>query len=224
MFEHGVDCQIAPGGVFLQCHHGIAVGDEDYLVRFAAIAVLAVAAQSGNFKLDALTDNDDDPELSPHREDGVISKNREYLLRRSVGGDVVVLGRQAQETISHTTPDEEGDEAGSLQLRGQGNSNFSGQSLICVCRHRYLLFRLWRFFLCFAKWSDAHTAGGRGRLLAGSATGFSCVVCAARLLLLLFRRARPARRRAGARTPGSPGSRGPGHHRQSCRRSPHARP
>src|ERR1051326_7200375 len=69
----------------------------------AAIAVAEIAAKGGHFDRAALIldGNQHHSELFTNRQG--LGKNADYLLRRGIGGDVIIGGLQAKQQIAHTS-------------------------------------------------------------------------------------------------------------------------
>ena len=94
--EHAVDRKVAPQGVLL------SVAKRD-LVRTPPVAVAHVAAKCSDFDLPG-AGRAEDRDHAERLADGqrlAASEDTADLLRRGVGRDVVVLGRQSQQLVAH---------------------------------------------------------------------------------------------------------------------------
>jgi hypothetical protein len=108
---HGVDGEVAAGGVFVLLAEGV-------VAQHAAMFILGRgfgrgATEGGHFE-QVLTEHDVH-DLEAAADDEGAAEQLLDLFRRGVGGDVEVLGLDAQQQVAHRAADDEGLVAGFLQ-------------------------------------------------------------------------------------------------------------
>jgi hypothetical protein len=108
---HGVDGEVAAGGVFVLLAEGV-------VAQHAAMFILGRgfgrgATEGGDF--DQFLTEHDMHDLEAAADDEGAAEQLLDLFRRGVGGDVEVLGLDAQQQVAHRAADDEGLVAGILQ-------------------------------------------------------------------------------------------------------------
>jgi hypothetical protein len=109
-----VDREVAPSGVFLLVAEDVVAQHAAVLVGVGALGVLA-GAEGGD--LDRLRTAHHVHDLEAATDDARAAEGGAHLLGRGAGGDVVVLGRLADQEVAHRAPHDEGLEALLLQHR-----------------------------------------------------------------------------------------------------------
>ena len=109
-----VDGEVAPGGVFLLVAEDVVAQHAAVLVGVGALGVLA-GAEGGD--LDRLRSAHHVHDLEAPADDARAPERGAHLFGRGAGGDVVVLGRLADQQVAHRAADHEGLEALLLQHR-----------------------------------------------------------------------------------------------------------
>jgi len=107
-----VDGEVASSGVFLLVAEDVVAQHAAVLVGLGALGVLA-GAEGGD--LDGLRPAHHVHDLEAAADDARAPEGGAHLFGRGAGGDVVVLGRLADQQVAHRTADDKGLEALLLQ-------------------------------------------------------------------------------------------------------------
>jgi len=132
--EEAVDGEIAARDVVL-CGSG-----ENDLVGMAAVGIAEIAAEGGDFDFEIVVRDEDDTELSTYSK--TAGKKMKNTFRGSVGSDVVIGGRAAEQEITDATANEEC--LVTVALKGGANriGEFSRQHVEIMLRLRLGKFRI----------------------------------------------------------------------------------
>jgi len=107
-----IDGEVAPGGVFGLAAVDVVAQHAAVLVGLGRIGVLS-GAERGD--LDRFRPAHHVHDLEAATDDARAAEQRTHFFRSGAGGDVVVLGRMADQQVAHCAADDEGLEAGLLQ-------------------------------------------------------------------------------------------------------------
>jgi hypothetical protein len=121
--EEAVDGEVAAAGVGL----GVAEGD---LFRAAAILVVGFGAEGGDLEFMAGFKDDDDTEFAADGKGA--AKEALDLGGQGGGGDVVVLGFAAQETVADAAADPVRGEAGRLEAADDVGGDVAQGRVHCI--------------------------------------------------------------------------------------------
>ena len=108
-----------------------------YLFGVAAILIIRFGAESGDLKLMAVFDDDDDTELATYR-DGV-QEQRFDLARQCGGDDIVITGLAAKEEIADAAADPQGVKAGGLETPDNSRSVYTQRVVTLFGRAHWLM-------------------------------------------------------------------------------------
>ncbi len=103
--REGVEEQAVDGEVAAQCVFARA-GLEAHTLGAAAVVVVEIAAESGNFDRGVFRSNEYHAEL--RADQSRTGKQGDDLVGMGVGGDIVVLRVAAQQEVPHAAPDQQG--------------------------------------------------------------------------------------------------------------------